>query len=235
MRKYKIYSVIATLTAIIFIIAFFAVFFHGGYDNKILFKLGLADQAVEVNYAVKGWTDCLEKLSYDSDIVFLGDSITRGSSFHEYFTDKKIVNLGYSGDTIKGVENRLEMVKAVFPEKIFLLIGINDLTDYNVDRCAKNYSELLEALHAELPEAKIYVQSVLPVSKAKEKKGCRNDTIEKFNAQIKGLSKKYQMTYIDLFSFFFKDGELDPKLTTDGVHLQKEAYAIWADVISSYV
>jgi len=235
MKAYKIYCVAITLTALIFIAGFFTIFFHADYDSKVLVKLNLKEATIPVNHAVTAWSSCLEKLNYDSDVAFLGDSITRGGDFQKYFEDIKVINLGYGGDIIKGVTNRLSMVKAVSPEKIFLLIGINDLTNYNVDMCAKSYSELLQKMKNNFPDTTIYVQSILPISKEKEKTKCFNSTIEKLNKQIKSLCEEYKITYIDLYSVFSKDNQLNPELTKDGIHLKDEAYKVWTDAIRSYI
>ncbi len=73
----------------------------------------------------------MKKLNYTADIVFSGDSITAADNFQDYITDKKVVNLGRGGDIIKGVTDRIAMVQSVSPEKVFLLIGINNLTNLN--------------------------------------------------------------------------------------------------------
>ena len=84
-------------------------------------------------WAIRGWTNTLQKMSYDADICFLGNSITYASNFQTYFTDKKIVELGYPGDTMIGMMRRMDMLRAVCPEKVFLMAGINDLANQSMD------------------------------------------------------------------------------------------------------
>ena len=60
---------------------------------------GIADDKTSPDYWARvGWTNTIEKLHSNFDIAFFGNSITRGSDFQLEFTDKKIINLGYSGD-----------------------------------------------------------------------------------------------------------------------------------------
>ena len=68
-------------------------------------------------WCLQGWTNTLEKLHLDVDVVFFGNSITRGSSFEKYFPDVSICNLGYSGDNTDGMLLRVNQIKAVNPER----------------------------------------------------------------------------------------------------------------------
>ena len=181
------------------------------------------------------WNNTLEKLDLSCDIVFFGDSLTRGSSFHEYFPDKKIVNLGFSGDTISGMINRVNMIKTVSPKTIFFMGGINSLSDYNSDRFFESYIALIDLIIKEVPNSTLYIQSILPISKKKEFSVCRNKTICKINKRIKNLSDEKNIKFIDLHSKFILNGELNPAYTTDGLHLSQEAYDLWAKTITDFI
>jgi len=63
----------------------------------------------------------------NTDIVFLGDSITARFEWQEYFSDLTVTNRGIDSDVTEGVLNRLDTVENQHPEKIFLMIGINDI------------------------------------------------------------------------------------------------------------
>ncbi len=234
-KKLKIYAIAATAFLLLILAVFIVVFHHAGYDEKVLVKLGLKEQTVKTNEAILSWERCLEKLDYDADIVFFGDSITCNGDFSRYFPDLKICNLGHGGDTLSGMINRISMVQAITPEKLFLLGGINGLTDFNLDNCVSKYAELLDCLQQSLPDTEIYVQSVLPISSSKELSICHNTTIIKFNEEIKKLAESRGITYIDLFSLYVIDGEMNPELTLDGVHLWPDAYDRWAEKIAKYI
>lgn len=212
-----------------------ALIVRAGYLNKILVKLGLMEAKAKTNWTVFSWNNTMEKLDYQADIVVFGDSLIRGSDFRSFFKDKRIVNLGCSGDTLAGMIERVSMVKAMAPRKVFFLGGINGLTNKNVNACVSTYARLLDKLQNELPESEIYVHSLLPLSRKKEREICRNKTIEDLNKRIEALSKKKGMTYIDLYSLYLLDGEMNPILTKDGIHLLPEAYNIWASAIEKYI
>lgn len=81
---------------------------------------GDADDKTSPDYWARvGWTNTIEKLHSIFDIAFFGNSITRGSDFQLNFADKKIINLGYSGDNILGMIKRVPMIQKSNAECIF--------------------------------------------------------------------------------------------------------------------
>ena len=44
------------------------------------------------------------------------------------------------------------------------MIGINDLNEQKSVKTKANYAEILERIHKESPDTKVYIQSVLPVN-----------------------------------------------------------------------
>lgn len=194
---------------------------------------GHAEELPYPQNAVDAWQTCLDQLNIFADVVFIGDSITIQSDFTEYFPHKTICNLGISRDTIIGIKERLEMVKAVHPKKVFVLIGINSLQDENYNSSVVEY----EALATELDdvESEIYLISILPVSPEYEKEKCSNNIIIMFNNEVKKICKKHNYTYIDLNTQMLLDGYINPKFTIDGLHLSKAGYDIWAESIRQFV
>lgn len=241
-KKLKNYAIFISIAFLLVAIAFALVFHRAGYDKKVLIKLGVIENTNTQNVesqikAILAWDNCLQKMDYDADIVFFGDSITRDSDFRKYFDEQKIVNLGLGSDTIMGMIDRIPMVVSVKPEKIFLMGGINGLNDDNVDDCAKSYADLLDRLHSALPDAEIIVQSVLPIAFKNETANtniCHNTSIEQFNAKIEEVAAERGIDFIDLYSLYYLNGEMNPSLTRDGVHLHPEAYDLWANAIRSY-
>ncbi|MBP3589354.1 MAG: sialate O-acetylesterase, partial [Muribaculaceae bacterium] len=99
------------------------------------------------------------------DIVFLGNSITDGGEFAELFGMSNIKNRGISADVVKGVEKRLDRVIENQPKKIFLLIGINDVShNLSADSIASDYARIVKRIRKEAPRTELYIQSVMPVN-----------------------------------------------------------------------
>lgn len=234
----KVYTVLITVVAVLSSIAFIMVFVRAGYHVKLLEKLGFLPPTNAINYTLQSWQNCIEKLDYDADVVFFGDSITQDSDFKAHFPQYNIVNLGYGGDTLRGMNSRISMVEAVKPEKVFVMGGVNSLSDSNLAQSVEAYRQLICNLREALPNAELYIQSVLPVSKNREMAQNRarsNETIRAFNDCLRKLSKELGVVYIDLYSLYEEDGQMNPQLSTDGLHLKTEAYKLWADAIWPYM
>ena len=94
---------------------------------------------------------------------------------------------------------------------------------------------MLESVHEAVPDAQIYVQSVLPISAEKEEVCTDNSVIVSFNAEIEKLAEEAGATYINIHDLYELDGLMDPNLTKDGIHLKPEAYDRWYQAIEEYV
>jgi len=91
------------------------------------------------------------------DIVFIGNSITNGAEWNELFPRKRVKNRGISGDTSEEVYDRLDSIVKGKPAKIFILIGINDISrGIEVETIVQNMKRIVEKIQNELPKTKIY-------------------------------------------------------------------------------
>ncbi len=176
----------------------------------------------------------------ENDIIFLGNSITDGGNFEELFKREDVKNRGIRSDIIPGVQKRLEQVVKGHPKKIFLLIGINDVSHgHSVDKLAERYETLVNEIRHRSPETQLYLQSIMPINNDygvyRNLKGKEN-TIVEFNKRIKEIAEKNDLKYIDLWSFLAdKNGKLNKKYTNDGLHLTGPGYRAWTNGIRSYL
>ncbi len=107
-----------------------------------------------------------------------------------------------------GVQKRLEQVVKGKPRKIFLLIGINDVSHgHSVDKLAERYESLVNEIRLRSPETRLYLQSIMPIN---------ND--------------------YGMWQFLAdKNGKLKNKYTNDGLHLTGPGYKAWTNGIRSYL
>ncbi|MGA7934867.1 MAG: GDSL-type esterase/lipase family protein [Kovacikia sp.] len=170
------------------------------------------------------------------DIVFLGDSLTNEAEWSELFQDSKIKNRGISGDTTEGILKRLHPILNSKPQKVFLMIGINDIkAGVPVAEIIQNYAEILTTIQHQVPATKVFIESLLPLS-SKLFGERTNQTVIQVNEQLKQLAEKFSYPYIDLYSQFLSaTGELDPHYSLDGLHLNGPAYDRWRQLIKEYV
>lgn len=218
--------------------AFVAVTIRTGYYKHLAFKLGFSDVEpynVKAGECLKGWTNSLYSLRDTVDVVFIGNSITYGGDFSDYFSDRKICNLGYPSDDIEGMMSRIDQLKVLQPSKIFVMIGFNGLAKMSDIEFDEQYSKLIEAVTKALPKSQIYLQSLLPVNNEISNLPIDNERIAKANKRISSIAEKHNLPYVDLYRIYVRDGVLDAKFTKDGVHLKGDAYSLWVKAISSYV
>lgn len=177
----------------------------------------------------------------EGDIVFLGNSITDGSEFHEIFFNPNIKNRGINSDVISGVRERLYQVTDGAPSKIFLLIGINDISHgKTAEQIAEEYEGLVKDIRAASPETTLYVQSIMPINndfgRYKNLKG-KEKTITEVNSRLREIANANGAVYVDLWPVLADSstGKLRRQFTNDGLHLLGKGYKAWADAISDLV
>lgn len=177
---------------------------------------------------------------YSTDIVFLGNSLTDGGEFAELFDMPNIKNRGIRSDVITGVEKRLGQITYGHPAKIFLLIGINDVSHgLSAEKLAERYERLVKKIREQTPETKLYIQSVMPVNNDyKRYKNLigREKVIPALNARLRDIAAKNGAVYVDLWpALQTKGGKLNPIYTNDGLHLNGSGYRAWSRAIEPLV
>ena len=123
-------------------------------------------------------TDFKKKPIGFKKIVFLGNSITEGAkSWNKRLGTRNLVNRGISGDITEGVLARLNEIYYYKPLGVFLLIGINDIFDSNIENrdkvtpkyVANNILEIAQNIHRESEYTRVFIQTILPVDLIKYK------------------------------------------------------------------
>jgi lysophospholipase L1-like esterase len=175
----------------------------------------------------------------EPEIIFLGDSLTDLCEWSEFFSTKQVKNRGICGDTTDGVLNRLPNIIESRPQKLFIMIGINDLSQgREVLEILNSYKVILETLQEQTPKTKVFIQSLLPVNSQEfpNRKPETNKKIIEINEALKEFAKDFSFQYIDLHSSFLdKNSEVDAQYTSDGVHLNGQGYLIWKRIIEKDV
>src|SRR5574344_151557 len=106
-----------------------------------------------------------------SDIVLLGNSLTEfGGNWNLRLTGKSIgpyVNRGIIGDDAMGMFDRLYQIVPGKPRKMFLMVGINDVShDISADSVITLVTKLVDKIQLELPATKLYIESLLPINES---------------------------------------------------------------------
>ncbi|NLK67917.1 MAG: lysophospholipase [Clostridiaceae bacterium] len=187
----------------------------------------------------------LNKSARPGGIVFLGDSITDFYRINEFFHDSYIINRGIGGDTTDGVLKRMpESVYDLSPSKVFILIGTNDIGENkDEEHVIYNIAQIIQKIQDNCPDARIYLQSIYPVSKAKDKKIRKvivkkrnNEIISRINVELEKLAQEKGIVYIDVYSHLVDDeGNLKLDYTVEGLHLTVNGYKVVSDILRPYV
>lgn len=171
-----------------------------------------------------------------NDIVFLGNSITAGTDWSKLLNLSNAKNRGISGDITFGVLERLDEVISGKPAKVFVLIGINDVSRNIPDSLIlKNYRKIIDRIRNGSRKTEIYFYTLLPVNssfgKFKNHYG-KDEHILSLNNQIREFDKMKKVTVIDLYPHFLDEQKrLKAELTKDGLHLVLAGYEVWAEVL----
>lgn len=166
------------------------------------------------------------------EVIFLGNSITDTAEWAELLRNRRVKNRGISGDTSFGVLARLDEVTASKPAKIFLMIGINDLSRGIPDSLiTRNFERIVRCIRQASPRTTVYLQSVLPTNGSfpqfARHQG-KTEHIRVLNDALKRLATEPRQHYVDLHPYLAdSSGQLDSRYTNDGLHLNGAGYVRW--------
>lgn len=174
------------------------------------------------------------------DIIFLGNSITAGTDWMELLGNAHARNRGISGDITFGILERLDEVTEGKPAKVFILIGINDISRNIPDTViVNNYQRIVKRIRASSPATQICFQTLLPVNNefTQFKNHYNKDEhILYVNSELKKMAAREKITLIDLYPAFLNaDKKLDKQYTMDGLHLTAAGYKLWASLLKPYL
>lgn len=167
----------------------------------------------------------------ESNIVFIGNSITNMHEWWEAFDNPQVINRGVSGAVSDELVANLSPILGGHPAKAFLMIGTNDLGTAGIDNAphvAKNVRTVLERFRRESPTTKVYVQSILPSRR-------RNLALQRItNDSLRHICQEMGVEYIDLWNDLLSVST-DNQHTLDGLHLQASGYRVWCRRIAPLV
>jgi lysophospholipase L1-like esterase len=179
------------------------------------------------------------------ETVIIGDSLTHGLYLYGKMREPTYLfstGMSTSNALSKSFETnsgkKLKLIDALSGEDykaVYILLGINELGS-DVEAYSTRYGKLIDKIKETLPDATIYIESVLPVSKKKSNSGgsFTKANVLKFNDALMKLAEDKEVEYLDVYAIFAdEDGYLPPDSTWDGVHLNTKYYAVWAKHLSS--
>ena len=190
----------------------------------------------------KARTNRLKKKMDDGDIdvwslfgnsMISGDSRAVGFWVYKYLPQSQVPS--GAGATIRNIAEYKDQYKAMNPQYLFLCFGLNDssIGYWNTpEEYAAEYEKILLELRDELPNTKIYVNSILPAQAAGLKREPTWAKIPEFSAAVKAMCEKDGFGYVDCDELAAQHVNL---YDVDGVHVQRSFYPLWASCMMSTV
>ena len=168
----------------------------------------------------------------DTDVVFVGDSLTDIAEWGEMFPSLVIANRGISTDRTDGVLQRLDTIYNTSAEHAFVMLGVNDfIAGVPVDTTFDNYRFIVETLVEK--DMRVYVQSTLHTGK---NFAHLNSQIASLNEKLSVLARQFEsVVYINLNKKLAPDSVLSDEYSRDGIHLNGVGYKVWKNTISPYL
>lgn len=195
--------------------------------------------------------------SFFDDAVFVGDSVSLKLMYYNFATPD-LGNATFLASGSLGVANAmwdLDRSDAVHPSlngetvtvadgvarsganKLYLMLGINDLGLYGVDQTVENFKVLMADILAQSPNLTVYIQSVTPLYK--DYGSLTNDKVNEYNALISAYCREQGWCFVDVAAVMRDDsGRLRYEYCSDpdnmGIHFTTTACELWCDYLATH-
>ncbi|MDD2216170.1 MAG: GDSL-type esterase/lipase family protein [Eubacteriales bacterium] len=171
---------------------------------------------------------------YFNDAVFIGDSRTEGfKMLSGPLNAVYLTSIGLKVDTVA-----VEALSEVPFKKVFIMLGINELGWVYSELFIEKYGELIDNIKKIEPQAQIYIQSILPVSRERSESDSiyNNENINKYNELIQQMAVNKNIFYLNVAECVTdEEGYLYSDASTDGIHLNKKYCDQWFEYIKTHV
>ena len=188
---------------------------------------------------------------YFDDACFVGDSRMVGIFDYagwdkaDFYCDNGYCIYNYMGGKNVICQNnnkkyKLEdAIKRKKYGKVYIMMGTNDCGYGTTESFKESYSEMLEMIKTQLPDAVIFTVSNMRISKDAEKNDktgvYRNLNINDKNTAIAELADGERVFYFDINApFVDKDGYLIDEYTFDGFHVYAKQYTEMAEIFKAH-
>lgn len=181
--------------------------------------------------------------TFMDDALFIGDSRTVGLMEYggidgaDYFctVGMSVYNIHKKPVSVPNVGKvtLTELLNGKKYGKIYIMLGVNEV-GYKFSTTAEKYSELIGFIKDKQPDAVIFIQANLHVSKSRSDsdKVVNNTAINGLNAELSKLADGKSKFYLDANILFDDEaGGLSADKSEDSTHLYAKYYKEWGEWI----
>lgn len=164
-------------------------------------------------------------VKYEGSLI-LGDSQAEAFIVYKVLDESEVI--AHKGAHIKDVSESYDKIINLNPKNIFMTYGVNDLGMYgSTDDFIAVYKKTIQDLQKGLPEAKIYVNLIFPVTSKAIAQQPHLGQWEEFNEGIRGMCTELGVTCIDSNSLVSEQS-----YEQDGIHMVYGFYQSWAEYMA---
>lgn len=185
---------------------------------------------------------------YFDDAVFIGNSQIEGIQVYKamknatvYASKGIMVDTIYTKQVIKTSSgDRITIMDALAQNKfgkVYIMLGANELGWAYEDEFIKQYGKVIDSIKSLQPNAQIYVNAIMPVSKTKSDndKIYNNTNVDRFNKLILEMTKEKKVYYLDSKEAMGdENGNLPEDAGPDGIHLNSTYYDKWFSYLKKH-
>ncbi len=175
---------------------------------------------------------------YFDEVLFIGDSLTNGLEL--FGTLKNASYFCATSATVAGTlaDPNLDRQLSARPYRaVYVMLGINEMGTHPTVY-ADRVAQLIARISTHQPDARICLQTVLPVvpELTWSDSVFSVANIQAANAALRQLADNKRVTIIDTYyAFADSTGRMPDGLTRDGVHLHQQYYAVWCDYLRTHI
>lgn len=181
-----------------------------------------------------------------SDAAFIGDSRTEELLSSGLFsaglgltqTGLNVRDLRSGAPFLLGADRATlrQMLEGSGCGKIYLMLGFNEASWMSGEDFYEDCSLLIDDLRSILPQAQIYLQTLLPVTVSRSASRVPdNALLSRQNAVLARLAQNKRVYLVPVGDYFTEaNGALSPGLSADGLHLTAQGNALWFQFLRTH-
>lgn len=198
------------------------------------------------------WNVTDDLTAFFSDAAFIGDSVTlalrnynltTGALGNATFLCQGSYSVGHAVNNTMYLSYQgqnmtpQDALAACGAKKVFILLGMNDIALYGIDKSIENWGKMVENIKAKNPDIQIFVQSGTPIYTAGQIYDLTNANMDKYNDKLKAFAAEKGLFYVDVATPM-KDSSngLAEKYCSDKyVHLTAAGCELWVSVLKDFI
>lgn len=130
-----------------------------------------------------------------------------------------------------------DALKACGANKVFILLGMNDIALYSMEETMENWSKLVSNIRQVNPGMDIYIQSGTPIYYTGETGDLTNARMDEYNGLLKTFAEENGCVYVEIAAQMkdSNNGLAKAYCSDDFVHFTDPGCALWISILKELV